>query len=144
LGAFHLAAAGLLFLDGIDHEQPLIKQARADYDRSVDALMSFGRDYGKARRDTATCAEKMMKGVLELSQIEFRKTHNLVSLGAKLNEVNGYSIDLKLLERIHVDPSVSYDLEVSKQEAYQAHWNLLAFLASLSTDVFGITLSMKR
>lgn len=133
---FDVAFDAMTLLDVLDNGPPLYRQARIDYNHSVEALCSVDRSYGKARRDTATCAEKLMKGMLTHKQVPFEQNHNLAKLAKLLNEQYGLGIDTDLAEKLHTPASVSYDKAVSKQEALDAHENLLRFLVSIGRTVF--------
>lgn len=127
----------LILLDGLAQgEDLLFKQARTDYNHSVEALMSFDRSYGKSRRDTATTAEKVMKGLLSARNLMFNKNHNLRALAGSLREQAGFTIDMALVDRIHTNADVSYGSVVTKSEAMDAHIALILFLSSLLPQVF--------
>lgn len=133
---FETACDALSALDLLDQGQPLFRQARVDYNHSVEALCSVDRSYGKARRDTATCAEKVMKGILtEKIGGGFKLDHKLVSLAKLLNEKCGLQINLGLAEKLYTAADVSYEVPVTKQEALDAHVNLLTFLAELFPQI---------
>lgn len=133
---FRMAFEAMTLLDALDNGSPLHRQARIDYNHSVEALCSVDRSYGKARRDTATCAEKVMKGMLGQKGVPFEQNHKLGKLAKLLNEQCGIGVDLALVEKIYTQADVSYDKAVSKQEALDAHENLLRFLAALGRTIF--------
>ncbi|MDE2157083.1 MAG: hypothetical protein KGJ32_14530 [Xanthomonadaceae bacterium] len=133
---FGMAFGAMTLLDVLDKGSPFYRQARIDYNHSVEALCSVDRSYGKARRDTATCAEKVMKGMLAQKGVPFEQNHNFGKLVRLLNDQYDLSIDLALVEKIHTKADVSYDKAVSKQEALDAHENLLRFLAALGKKIF--------
>lgn len=133
---FDTAYDALSVLDVLDRGQPLFRQARVDYNHSVEALCSVDRSYGKARRDTATCAEKVMKGILiEKIGGGFKLDHKLVSLAKLLNENCGLQVNLGLAEKLYTAADVSYEVPVTKQAALDAHANLLTFLAELLPQI---------
>ncbi|ATS38525.1 MULTISPECIES: HEPN domain-containing protein [Xanthomonas] len=135
---FLLGLNALTFLDAPSQsDDPLFRQARADYNHSVEALTSIERSYGKARRDTATCAEKIMKGLLAGKGLSFKSNHELVKLAQALNDQGDLHVDLELASLLYTDASVSYGKAVSKEEALAAHANLLRFLSELLAQVFG-------
>lgn len=87
--AFMIGLDALSLLDVLAHyDEPLFDQARADYIHSVEALVSLERSYGKSRRDTATSAEKVMKGLLAVRKIPFKLSHNLSALAESLRDAN--------------------------------------------------------
>jgi hypothetical protein len=133
---FDAALDALLLLDALDQGHPLFRQARIDYNHSVEALCSVDRSYGKARRDTATCAEKVMKGLLSERNVTFEQNHKLMSLAKLLNDHCGLQVDVKLAEKLYTPASVSYEVPVSKQDAIDAHADLLAFLSGIFKQVF--------
>lgn len=138
---FDIAFVALSLLDALDRGQPLFRQARVDYNHSVEALSSVDRSYGKARRDTATCAEKVMKGILiEKIGGGFKLDHNLVSLAKLLNDNCDLQVDLGLAEKLYTAANVSYEVAVTKQTALDAHANLLKFLADLFPQVLHKTI----
>ncbi|QTF19453.1 conserved hypothetical protein [Xanthomonas citri pv. fuscans] len=135
---FLVGLDALTFLDAIaQSDDPLFRQARADYNHSVEALTSVERSYGKARRDTATCAEKVMKGLLASKGIPFKSNHELVKFAQALNDQGDLHVDLELASLLYTDASVSYGKAVSKEEALVAHATLLRFLSELLAQVFG-------
>lgn len=136
--AFLIGLDALVLLDVLRHcDEPLFDQVRADYNHSVEALVSLDRSYGKSRRDTATSAEKVMKGLLSARKIPFKQNHNLPALAESLRRDARFDVDSSLVAKINTDASVSYEKSVTKSEAIAAHINLQAFLSSLLPQVVG-------
>lgn len=113
----------------------LIEQAYTDYLSSIRNLLSHHESYGKCRRDTALCCEKIMKGILSNKDISFAKEHKLVDLAKEINDHLGTSIDLDLIRKIHTSANVSYEQHVSRSDAYNAHMNLLTFLVYIGDNL---------
>ncbi|PTT66213.1 hypothetical protein [Stenotrophomonas sp. HMWF003] len=133
---FMIGLDALSLLDVLNHyDEPLFDQARADYIHSVEALVSLERSYGKSRRDTATSAEKVMKGLLAVRKIPFKLSHNLSALAESLRKEAGLNVNVSLAAKIGTDASVSYDKPVTKSEALEAHTNLQALLSSLLPQI---------
>jgi hypothetical protein len=113
----------------------LAQQARLDYEHSVDALLS-GFAWSKARWETAQCAEKVIKCLLQVHGHDFpkgRDGHDIPKLGALLEEVLVVRVDPRHWHAVHCEPKVRYGEEpVTAQSAYNAHRALLHVLASLS------------
>lgn len=132
----HDALSVMNYLREINFDSKIyFNQAYSDYSLSVEALISNKITYGKSRRDTATCCEKIMKGILNEKNINFKLTHDLSNLAKSLNTELGTNIDINLIDKINTKADVSYDKEVSKFEAYDSHQNLLLFLKDLGNDL---------
>lgn len=135
---FVVGLCAMKTLDVLSDDGILFRQARADYTSSVEALDSVSREYGKARRDTATCCEKIMKGLLDAKGVPFGKNHRLSDLAVELNDKEGLNIDLLLVEKLYTDANVSYGDSVTKNVALEAHHHLLEFIAALGKELFKI------
>lgn len=134
------AFASVDFLNGLPSSggaSALAQQARLDYEHSVDALLS-GFAWSKARWETAQCAEKVIKCLLQIRGLDFprgRDGHDIPKLGALLEEVLAIGIAPHHWHAVHCEPKVRYGEEpVTAQSAYNAHRALLHVLASLSNS----------
>lgn len=114
----------------------LFEEARGDYRHSVDALLT-GRELGKARWDTAQCAEKVLKGVLAREGHAFptsgAKGHDISHLGALVAEKLGFSLSAADLSAVHCTPAVRYgERKSSMEEALASHEALVRILVALA------------
>lgn len=132
---FAVAFDALNLIKQLDNGDPLHRQARVDYNHSVEALCGIERAYGKARRDAATCAEKTMKGLLARKNIPFKSNHDLGELARLLNSECELEIDAALANKLFTPASVSYEQVVSRQEAIESHRDLLRFLAKILNQI---------
>ena len=72
-----------------------------------------------------------MKGILSGRSVKYELNHDLVKLAKLVNVGGAPYADVDLARKISTPASVSYDKPVSKQEALEAHTNLLCFLAAM-------------
>lgn len=122
------AMSGLESLAG----HSLFEQARADYRHSVNALIS-GVEFGKARWETAQCAEKILKGMLAMRSLTFPTTagkgHDHIYLGELVREKIGIDFDSTALSTLKTSAAVRYgEVASSLSEAMDSHAALLYML----------------
>lgn len=134
-GKFISGYAAVVCLDDLKGHD-LFDEARGDYRHSVDALLT-GREFGKARWDTAQCAEKMLKGLLAREGHSFPtsggKGHNTEHLGMLVNESLGIALPAADLKLVYCSPAVRYGEQKSTGgEALAAHEALVRLLRSLA------------
>lgn len=122
------AMSGLESLTGCS----LFEEARADYRHSVDAIFS-GREFGKARWETAQCAEKILKGMLAKAGYAYPtstvKGHDHLHLGELVQEKLGIAFDTDALATIKCSAAVRYgELKSTLDQAMESHAALLYVL----------------
>lgn len=135
LTRFQSSFFGISFLDDLKGHD-LFDEARGEYRHSVDALLS-GREFGKARWDTAQSAEKIFKGLLARGGHAFPTSggqgHDIAHLGGLLKDKLGISLDYDDLLAIHCSPKVRYgEGKSTKEQALAAHEALVRVLGALS------------
>ncbi len=118
----------------------LFSEAKADFRHSVDAIASR-REYGKARWESAQCAEKLLKGLLARAGHAYPKDggrgHDHVHLGALLEEKLSIRISENILKILKTSPAVRYGEEASTlEQAMASHSALLALLRTLGSSHF--------
>jgi hypothetical protein len=128
-----VATAALNELEGSD----LFDQARSDYAHSVNALTET-LALNKARWDTAQCAEKALKGLLDRAGQQFpkdaRRGHDIPHLGGLVTAYFGIALAPSALGAIHCPPMVRYgEMNVDANEAWTSHDALLHVLGALRT-----------
>lgn len=114
----------------------LFEEARGDYRHSVDALLT-GRELGKARWDTAQCAEKILKGLLAREGHAFptsgAKGHDISHLGTLITDKIGFSLLSADLSSVHCTAAVRYgEMKISIEDALAAHEALVRLLSALA------------
>ena len=114
----------------------LFEEARGDYRHSVDALLT-GRELGKARWDTAQCAEKVLKGLLARDGHSYPtfggKGHDIERLGELVKEKLGFELPAADLAAVHCSPAVRYgEQKNTTEEALSAHEALVRLLQALA------------
>lgn len=133
--SFIASFQAMLCLDGL-RGHALFDQAKADYRHSVDALFS-GHELGKARWETAQCAEKVLKGLLARDGHDYPtkggRGHDLVHLGNLVKEKLGITLAAQLLTTIKCAAAVRYgETPSSRDEALAAHDALVRVLLLLA------------
>jgi hypothetical protein len=109
----------------------LFDQARADYSGSVEALLSQSENFGKARRDTSLCVEKVIKGFLSVSGTTYQRIHHLIDLGDLVAKNLGIHLSATDLGLADCPASASYEKPGTKAEALSAHQAALRLLGAL-------------
>lgn len=132
--ASHIAYLAIETLNGLT-QSVLFDQARMDYEHSVDALVSES-SWSKARWETAQCAEKVLKGMLDTAGHEYPRTggagHDIPKLGKLASSKLGLALERDLLQKLHCEPKVRYgEQSVSPAEVFSAHAALLRMLVTI-------------
>ena len=114
----------------------LFDEARGDYRHSVDALLT-GREIGKARSDTALCAEKVLKGLLARDGYAYptsgQKGHDIVHLGELIKKHLLIDLPASDLKLIYCSPAVRYaEQKETIEDALAAHQALVRVLQLLA------------
>lgn len=122
-------------LDDLKGHQ-LFEEAKADYRHSVAALFS-GNELGKARWETAQCAEKVLKGLLARDAHAFptdgARGHDTVHLGGLVKDKLGITLSVQLLTTIKCTAAVRYgEVPSTREEALAAHDALIRVLLLLA------------
>jgi hypothetical protein len=99
----------------------LFKQAAAHYRGSVDELLRRDGVFGYARRETALCCEKVLKGALTRLKIDFKKNHDLLALADLFYKGTVHQSPIEDLSAIQCSADVSYQRAVNLSEALGAH-----------------------
>lgn len=126
-----LAVAWLDNLKGND----LFNEARVDYRHSVEALLRGG-ELGKARWETAQCAEKVFKGLLAQAGHSYPtkggQGHDIAHLGDLVREKLRVRLVENDLTAAHCSTAMRYGEEkTSLDEALAAHQALLRILNAI-------------
>jgi len=134
LEAYYRGYAALAALDELKGND-LFDQARGDYAHSVNALTE-PLALNKARWDTAQCAEKVFKGLLDRAGQTFPKDakrgHDISYLGGLVAAHFGVALAPNALNSVHCPPSVRYgEMNVDANEAWTSHDALLYVLGRL-------------
>lgn len=111
----------------------LFQIARNDYVSSIVAML--GSMWAKARWDTAQCAEKVLKGILNREGRKYpkgSKGHDIVLLGGLVAEATGVQFPHQALAAADCSTNVRYgEVPASQDEALLSHTSLLQILNSL-------------
>lgn len=114
----------------------LFQEVRGDYRHSVDALLT-ARELGKARWDTAQCAEKVLKGLLARAGHKFptsgAKGHDISHLGDLVSEKLGIALPPTDLNAVNCTAAVRYgETKSSIEDALSAHESLVRLLGAFA------------
>lgn len=135
LDTFCLGLWSLTTLERICDDE-LIKSARADIEATVTHIMSSRSEFGLAKWSSLQAAEKYLKYLLKSKGNKIPKTHHLIELTEKLNDL-GVNVDItNEVNNIQCNPSIRYgETKISLEDAINAHHASLSLILKLKDEV---------
>lgn len=111
-------------------------QATNEYQSGIDALLASS--WPQARRNTASCAEMMFKGMLRKAGKVFptgrSDGHDIPKLGGQVGAMTGVTFNVAVLAAVHCSTDIRYIKEPAiADNALLAHRSLLEILNALRT-----------
>ena len=111
---------------------PYQKEARLDLANAVDIIMNDYTTYGQSKWATLQLVEKIMKGLLLINGINFKKVHDLDYLSKQIDENKICSVSSEFVDCIKCDASTRYgETIVTRDEAIRAHHSSIFLLNEL-------------
>lgn len=110
---------------------PYMDQAKNDYDAAVHNIFNKYPNYNNSKWASLQFAEKTMKSKLQLSCVEFKRSHNLSGLAQKLGDI-GIKIDDFIIQNIQCTADVRYgEISVTRIEAVKAVRSALVLFTTI-------------
>lgn len=112
------------------------EEARHDYAASVDDVLH--RRYAQSRWASAQAIEKVLKAILQLTNVPYSTRgaagHDLLDLAEKLERAHGISLNRNIVSLAHCSPAVRYGEESSSEnQALSANHAVVGVVEMLST-----------
>lgn len=131
--AFNRGYRALLRLESLTGDD-FFGQAMNEYRSSIDALLASS--WPQARRNTASCAEMMFKGMLRKAGTAFptggRDGHDIPKLGGQIGAMTWVTFNAAVLAAVHCSTDIRYIKEpATADNALLAHRSLLEILNTL-------------
>lgn len=110
---------------------PYMDQAKNDYDAAVHNIFNKYPNYNNSKWASLQFAEKTMKSKLQLSCIQFKRSHDLSGLAQKLDDI-GIKIDDYIIHNIQCAAGVRYgEISVTRIEAVTAARSALVLFSTV-------------
>lgn len=135
-GAFRRGYPATLHLESLSGDD-FFTEARKEYGSSIEALMASS--WPQARRNTASCAEIVFKGVLRMAGRKFptggKDGHDIPQLGQLVSDATGVKFNAASLAAIHCSTDVRYvKVPSTDDDALVAHMSLLQILTLMQVQ----------